>query len=132
MSDTLYGAIIGAVAAIFGGIAGQLLTHVLSKRTALLSEKKEAYEAVEKLLFDVVFIDNDLTNFQLGEEFRNQFNIATTKLALYAPNEIVELFSTVYTQIRMGCEDEINASQIEDNAQNLLKAMRKDLGVKYK
>lgn len=130
MTDTLIGAIIGAISAILGGVIGQMVTYFYNRKNVIREEKKVAYEAAENILFDLAIRNNNTYNEQEQNEYNKQFKMVSTKLALYAPEHIVFSFTKLYELIESDEMNEISCNQYEKLSEQLLKEMKKDLGIK--
>lgn len=63
MSETLWGVIIGAVAAIFGGVVAQMISYGLNKKQERRKQRCDTYESILKL----TMINPDLKILDLKE-----------------------------------------------------------------
>ena len=128
MSESLVGVIIGAGAAILGGIIAQILNYSLSVKSMKREEKKKAYEAAQMLLSNFESYNSRINDLSFQTKFSMQFKNATILLGLYAPQNIQVLFTRAYTILESGNE-EISHQEYERACDDFNNAVRKDLGI---
>ena len=119
MSETLLGAIIGAVAAIIGGIAGQIITYFIDKQKTKSYNKQLTYELVIKTVstFDMRHsVDDDL----LVDSYYH--------LKLYGSKKVICAFEKYFKAQK----DKASPEKCKELIFALEKACRAELGNKEK
>lgn len=130
MSENLIGVIIGAVAAILGGVVGSIITHYYNRKMLLQEEKKRTYELASEVLLELEYFDQFRDKDYLrSKEFHDKCRSVQNKLILYGEIEIVELYAKVLDILSSGDYSGARFKEYTYYSEELLNKIRKDLGV---
>lgn len=129
MSENLIGVIIGAVAAILGGAVGSMVTYYFNRRMFIQKEKKLTYELAYEVLVELEesnpFRDKE---YLRTKEFRDKCNRTHSRLVLYAPSDIVDLYTRLLEILDSGGYGSVRYEEYCFYSEQLVSKMRKDLG----
>lgn len=125
MSEGLMGVAIGAVAAISGGLIGEIYKYHMEIQQYKRTRMQEAYELAERSIIQ----GGVFCKFMSGDELRATIESTQIKFSLFASNKAETLFDKI---------SELNSRpQLTDNERiefdelhiQLIKQMRKDLNI---
>lgn len=130
MTDTVWGAIIGAAAALIGVFSGAPIANWQETKQFKRTQRAAAYEEAQRLLY----IDgSSAMDLYSDQEYLHLLEAAAVKMALYASDEANALFDTIIdlTLDKSGeLSDEDRSKKLDELFSKLQKQMRKDLGAK--
>ncbi len=130
MTDTVWGAIIGAAAALIGVFSGAPIANWQETKQFKRTQRAAAYEEAQRFLY----IDgSSAMDLYSDQEYLHLLEAAAVKMALYASDEANALFDTIInlTLDKSGeLSDEDRSKKLDELFSKLQKQMRKDLGAK--
>ncbi len=130
MNPVVLGALIGGGAALLGGaiaqILGQFLAYHFTNKREFRGKLIETYELVEKSLF---YSSPKTVKFLETAELRNLIEETSSKLTLYGKNEALALYGLIGDILSKQDMISQNAQLLEQLSGELIRLMRRDLGI---
>lgn len=138
MSEGLIGAMIGAAAAILGGILGELIKYNLEIKKDNRQLLKSLYEEMENSTSilasykDPVLLK--IASVKNAEQLKSELGCNLSgKIALYCKKDIVEKWIEIREFISRSSFDQIvESNELKQKSRELLIMMRKDLKISTK
>ena len=130
MTDTVWGAIIGAAAALIGVFSGAPIANWQETKQFKRTQQAAAYEEAQRFLY---INGSSASALYSSQEYLHLLEAAAVKMALYASDEANALFDTIIdlTLDKSGeLSDEDRSNKLDELVSTLQKQMRKDLGAK--
>lgn len=130
MTDTVWGAIIGAAAALIGVFSGAPIANWQETKQFKRTQQAAAYEEAQRFLY---INGSSASALYSSLEYLHLLEAAAVKMALYASDEANALFDTIIdlTLDKSGeLSDEDRSKKLDELFSKLQKQMRKDLGAK--
>ncbi|CDC70011.1 hypothetical protein [uncultured Oscillibacter sp.] len=130
MTDTVWGAIIGAAAALIGVFSGAPIANWQETKQFKRTQQAAAYEEAQRFLY---INGSSASALYSSQEYLHLLEAAAVKMALYASDEANALFDTIIdlTLDKSGeLSDEDRSKKLDELFSKLQKQMRKDLGAK--
>lgn len=123
MTDTFWGVVIGALAAISGGIINELFKYRLEKKRFILDKRALAYENIQHWEYRY---QNHTPDEYIDSESENLLEKATILLLLYGSDTVVKSY------LELGDVHKINSNaagivQYKKKLSKLVKEMRSEL-----
>lgn len=124
MSEGLLGVIIGAIAAIAGGLLGELVKYKLEKQLGLIKQRSRVYEHIQKC---IVRVDNGCNYFSTEQQLKDieEMSILTS---LYASPEVKKEVD-ILSEMLLAERSEILIKDITNQSLKIEKLMRRDLAI---
>ncbi len=132
MSETLWGVVIGALAAIAGGIIGELLKFLLETLRFRRDKKVEAYESIYKFSEPGRFESMITGDFESMDmlSFAKVFEDSNAKVRLYASKTVKRLYVQITDLLKPGNADRDKLDRFLELNNLLIIQMRKELKIK--
>lgn len=133
MTDTVWGAIIGAAAALIGVLSGAPIANWQEAKRFKRTQQAAAYEEAQRFLYINGINGSPASALYSSQEYLHLLEAAAVKMALYASDEANALFDAIIdlTLDKSGeLSDKDRAKKHAELFSKLQEQMRKDLGAK--
>lgn len=124
----MLGVVIGAVAAILGGLIGEIYKNHMATKQYRRERMQEAYELAERSLIQ----GGAFLKYMPGDEVRTTIESTQIKFSIFASEKAEYLFdrlSDLNVKPQMTDEEQ---GEFDDLHKQLIQQMRKDLGIDKK
>lgn len=123
MTDTFWGVVIGALAAILGAIISELLKYHLEKKRFILNKRALAYEDIQRWEYRY---QNHTPDEYIDSESENLLEKATILLLLYGSHAVVNSYLNLADVHRIN-SNAVAIAQYKKSLSKLVKEIRSEL-----